>query len=209
MDDPNSAVLADLRSRLAKRGGAAYTGPANTSAEDSRTEHKRAEQEHRKGPTAWDSALRLLGARARSRHEMRDRLQRKGFDVDTIDDVMERLVAGGLLDDEDFAHEWVRSRSQNSARGRRALRQELSTKGVASETVEAALAEIDPEDERAIAADLVDRKLTPSILEQAQADRMGREKALRKLVGMLVRRGYSQSMALDLVNERLRGRTAS
>ena len=79
------------------------------------------ERTQKKGPSAWDSALRLLGVRARSRHEMRERLTRKGFDADTVDEVMTRLDKHQLLDDTDFAAEWVRSRHLNSGKGRVAL----------------------------------------------------------------------------------------
>ena len=67
-----------------------------------------------------------------------------------------------------------------------------------------ALDEIDPEDERAAARNLVDRKLTPTVAEQLvraaeDNDRSVRDKHFRRLVGMLVRRGYPQAMALDVV----------
>nr|KOY49923.1 RecX family transcriptional regulator [Gordonia sp. NB41Y] len=157
----------------------------------------------RKQPSAWDAALRLLGVRARSRNEMRERLTRRGFDADTVDDVMARLDKAGLLDDEDFATEWVRSRGANSGRGRVALRHELKAKGVDASTIESALSDIDPDDERAVARRLVDRKLTPRVIDEAIADRTARDKQFRRLAGMLVRRGYPQSMALDVVGEAL------
>lgn len=157
----------------------------------------------RKGPSAWDSALRLLGVRARSRQEMRERLTRKGFEDDVVDETMARLDKHGLLDDEDFASEWVRSRSRNSGKGRVALRHELRNKGIDESIISETIAEIDPEAEREIAAQLVTRKLTPSAAERITADRAEREKALRRLVGMLVRRGYSQSLAFDVVGEAL------
>ncbi|MBD0861355.1 regulatory protein RecX [Gordonia sp. zg691] len=157
----------------------------------------------RKGPTAWDSALRLLGVRARSRQEMRERLTRKGFDADTVDDVMERLDRHQLIDDADFASEWVRSRSRNSGRGSVALRHELRIKGIDESIIGDVLSDIDPDAEREIAAGLVDRKLTASTVERIAADRTEHEKAKRRLVGMLVRRGYSQSLAFDVVGEAL------
>ena len=66
------------------------------------------------------------------------------------------------------------------------------------------LDEIDPEDERATARGLVDRKLTPTVTEQLvraldDNDRSVRDKHFRRLVGMLVRRGYPQAMAIDVV----------
>jgi regulatory protein len=159
--------------------------------------------EERKGPSAWDTALRLLGVRARTRQEMVDRLARKGFDSDDIDDVMTRLDRHQLLDDVEFANEWVRSRHAYSGRGRVALRHELKAKGVDAGIIESALAEVDPDDERAVAADLVAKKLTPSQVERLQADPALRETLFRRLVGMLVRRGYPQSTAVDVVKDAL------
>ena len=157
----------------------------------------------KKGPSAWDTALRLLGVRARSRSEIRERLVRKGFDAETIDDVMVRLDRAGLLDDADFAAEWVRSRHQNSGRGRLALRHELKAKGVDAASIENALADIDPDDEREIAGRLVEKKLTPMVVAAVVADRGERDKQFRRLVGMLVRRGYPQSVAMGVVSEQL------
>ncbi|NMN99905.1 regulatory protein RecX [Gordonia sp. TBRC 11910] len=154
--------------------------------------------------SAWDAALRLLGIRARSRDEMRKRLQRRGFEESEIESVMTRLDAAGLLDDADFAGEWVRARHSTSGKGRIALRHELAAKGVDKAIVEEALAGVDPDAEREIAARLVAKKLTASTLEEAHTDRTGRDKVFRRLVGMLVRRGYGQSMSIDVVNEALR-----
>ncbi|GAC70830.1 regulatory protein RecX [Gordonia soli] len=155
----------------------------------------------RQPPSAWDAALRLLGVRARSRQEMRDRLTKKGFEPAVVDDVMTRLDRSQLLDDDDFATEWVRSRHMHSGRGRVALRQELRQKGVDSAIIENALEEIDPAGERAIAARLVERKLSVSDAELAQQDRVHREKVFRRLAGMLLRRGYPQSLAIEVVEQ--------
>ena len=167
------------------------------------TRRRRDSDPDRKGPSAWDSALRLLGVRARSRQEMRDRLTRKGFEPEVVDEVMARLEQHKLLDDEEFASEWVRSRHLNSGRGRVALRHELRTKGVDESVISEALADIDPDDEREIASGLVARKLTPSVVDRIGDDRAERDKAMRRLVGMLVRRGYSQSLAFEVVGEAL------
>ncbi|MFT4126436.1 MAG: regulatory protein RecX [Gordonia sp. (in: high G+C Gram-positive bacteria)] len=150
------------------------------------------------GPSAWDAALRLLGVRARSAAEMIERLTRRGFDADTVDDVMRRLRAAGLLDDADFATEWIRSRHANAGRGRLALRHELRAKGVDAAIIEDALAGIEPDDERTSAVALVARKLTPSLIADAGAGPAERDQVLRRLVGMLLRRGFASSLAFDV-----------
>ena len=140
--------------------------------------------------------------RARSRAEIRERLARRDFDEATIDDVVNRLTESGLIDDTDFAQQWVASRSRYSGRGRLALRRELRTKGVAAETIEAALTEIEPEDERAQAAELAAKKLAAASLDLSDA--ADRAKAYRRLTGLLSRRGFPPETVSSVVRDTLR-----
>ncbi len=92
---------------------------------------------------AHEAALRLLSSRPRSENEMRTRLALRGVDPATIDDEVERLRAAGLLDDEKFAHAWVEDRKRASPRGRRMLKYELLGRGIAPESAEAAVQDVD------------------------------------------------------------------
>ncbi|HMS76198.1 regulatory protein RecX [Gordonia sp. (in: high G+C Gram-positive bacteria)] len=147
----------------------------------------------------WDVALRLLGVRARSRHEMRERLLRRGFADDVVEDVMARLDRAGLLDDADFAAEWVRSRHAYSGRGRIALKQELRSKGIDAEVIDEALGDISPDAERVNAVSMATKKLAAMRVDLT--DRAERDKAFRRLAGVLSRRGYDQSTVIDVVTE--------
>ncbi|MFI6866916.1 recombination regulator RecX [Nocardia sp. NPDC050406] len=148
---------------------------------------------------AKDVCLRLLGDRARSRAELADRLAAKGFSAEVANRALDRLTEVGLIDDAAFAEEWVRSRHTFSGKGKRALALELRRKGVSEEDAEPALEGISAEDERERAAELVRRKLRtlPRGLE--------REKVVRRLVGMLARRGYGQGVAFSVVKGELEG----
>lgn len=137
--------------------------------------------------------LRLLTVRARTRAELAEKLTTKGFPDAVVDSVLGRLADVGLVDDEDFAEQWVRSRQVNAGKGKRALATELRTKGVDDEVISAALADIDPDSERARAAQFVADKLRRERLTDDDT------KIARRLVGMLARRGYNQSMAFDVV----------
>src|SRR5918996_6574758 len=75
--------------------------------------------------------LRLLTARARTRAELAGQLAKRGYPDDVSARVLERLAQVGLVDDADFAEQWVRSRRANAGKGKRALAAELRTKGVA------------------------------------------------------------------------------
>ncbi len=156
---------------------------------------KRAEQ-------ARALCLRLLTVRARTRAELQGRLAKRGYPDDISTDVLDRLAQVGLVDDEDFAEQWVRSRQINAGKGKRALAAELRTKGVDNEVIAAALAGIDASTERTRAEQLVRDKLCREKLGDP-ADRGAENKVVRRLVGMLARRGYGQTMALDVVTGEL------
>lgn len=154
---------------------------------------------------ARNLCLRLLTARARTRAELAERLAKRGYPEDVSERVLDRLAEVGLIDDADFAEQWVRSRRANAGKGRRALIAELRTKGVDNDVIDAVLADDDPAAERARAERLVADKLRREKLTDDDA------KLARRLVGMLARRGYGQTMAFDVVkvalaNERERRR---
>jgi regulatory protein len=71
----------------------------------------------------------------------------------------------------------------------------LRTKGIDDETIVEALADVDSDAERVRAEQLVADKLRRERLTDDTDD----VKVARRLVGMLARRGYHQSMAFDVV----------
>jgi len=142
--------------------------------------------------------LRLLTVRARTRAELAGHLVKRGYPDEVTQAVLRRLEAVGLIDDENFAGQWVRSRQANAGKGKRALAAELRGKGVDDELIATALEGIDASAERVRAEQLVERRLRREVL--GDGDDM---KVTRRLVGMLARRGYSQSMAVAVVTDAL------
>ncbi|NNG96916.1 regulatory protein RecX [Gordonia araii NBRC 100433] len=138
---------------------------------------------------------------------MVERLTRRGFSSEEIEAVMARLDKHQLLDDEEFAREWVRSRAEYSRRGSVGLRHELRAKGIDEVFVVAALEEVDPDDEYRRARELVERKLSSSKADLSE--REVRESMKRRLSGMLLRRGFPQGLVHDVVGEQLREHSRS
>src|ERR1700742_5167899 len=92
--------------------------------------------------------LRLLTARARTRAELARQLAKRGYPADVSASVLDRLTAVGLVDDTDFAQQWVQSRRANAGKSKRALAAELHTKGVDNDVISTVLATIDAGAER-------------------------------------------------------------
>ena len=97
----------------------AYFPPPSTS--ESREDPAKREEQARA------LCLRLLTARARTRAELEAQLAKRGYPDDVTVLVLDRLTAVGLVDDADFAEQWVRSRRLNAGKGKRALAAELRT----------------------------------------------------------------------------------
>ena len=132
---------------------------------------------------AMARAGRLLASRPRSEAEISKRLTDAGFEPAVVAAAVERLRALGLVDDAEFALQWIRERSAGKKRSARALLHELHGKGIDREVAEAALAEAGL-DEVAQATDLAAR------YARRVASKPLREQATR-IQQMLSRRGYS------------------
>ncbi|PRC42606.1 recombination regulator RecX, partial [Mycobacterium sp. ITM-2017-0098] len=74
---------------------------SSSSGATGESDDKRAEQ-------ARALCLRLLTARARTRAELETQLAKRGYPDDVSASVLDRLTQVGLVDDEDFAEQWVR-----------------------------------------------------------------------------------------------------
>jgi regulatory protein len=161
-----------------------------TSCPPPSTSEKREEQ-------ARALCLRLLTAQARTRAELAGQLKKRGYHDDVSAKVLDRLAEVGLVDDAAFADQWVQLRRASAAKGNRALAAELKTKGLDGDVIEAALNGLDASSENDRAVKLVRSRLRRENLDGDQA------KVARRLVGMLARRGYSETVCFDVVETEL------
>ncbi len=140
--------------------------------------------------------LDQLTGRARSRAELAKKMASKNVPDDIAARLLDRFEEVGLIDDAAFAQEWVNQRQGGKGLARRALAQELRRKGIDDELARAALDTVETEDEVEAARLLVQRKLR-------SMRGLDQQVAIRRLVGMLGRKGYSSSIAFRVVREEL------
>jgi regulatory protein len=140
--------------------------------------------------------LRRLTAAPRTRAELADDLNRRDVPEQVAAAVLDRFAEVGLVDDEAYAQAWVRSRHAGRGLAPRALSHELRRRGVADETVAEAVATIDADQQLATAAALVARRL-PS------TRRLPRDARVRRLAGVLARKGYPAGLARQVVRDAL------
>ncbi|AVZ39558.1 MULTISPECIES: regulatory protein RecX [unclassified Dietzia] len=155
-------------------------------------------------PEAHDAAtaaLRLLRHRPRSEHELRERLLGKDHAPAAVDEALARVRVWGLVDDAEFASEWVRGRRRRRGRSRGALERELREKGVAEAHIARAVSHIDECDEHDHAAELVRARLARRPTGSRRAADLQGER--RRLVAFLGRRGYPTGLAMTVVDAEL------
>ena len=153
-----------------------------------------------------ERALLLLDSRARSRQELRDRLVKAEFEPELVDEVLDSFQRNGLVDDLAFAREWVRQRFERRGKSAAMLDVELQRKGVGEADRAEALSAIDRDDEREVARALATKKAKQ--VKRIPEDRQQRDKELRRIVGVLARRGFNSGMSLELAREALDERCA-
>lgn len=93
-----------------------------------------------------NAAMRYLGYRPRSEAEIKERLQRRGFDGDSTAKVVARLKEQGLVDDTAFARFWKENRESFRPRSRWLTARELEQKGLSGEVIERVVGEVDDSD---------------------------------------------------------------
>ncbi|MET8471121.1 recombination regulator RecX [Streptomyces sp. NPDC006422] len=184
------------RGRGRRRG---FGDPSGAAQDDGPPDSSRAERGEPSGDPAERArniCLRLLTGTPRTRKQLADALRKREIPDDVAEEVLTRFEEVGLINDSAFADAWVESRHHGRGLARRALARELRTKGVDSTVIDEAVGQLDSEREEETARDLVARKLRST-------RGLERDKRLRRLAGMLARKGYPEGMALRVVRQAL------
>ncbi len=140
--------------------------------------------------------LRLLTGTPRTRRQLADAMRKQEIPDEAAEHVLERFQDVGLIDDQAFANAWVESRHRGRGLARRALAVELRHRGVDAELVSEAVGLLDSEQEEETARELIRRRLPGT-------RGLDRDKRIRRLAGMLARKGYPEGLALKVVRDAL------
>jgi regulatory protein len=180
--------------RRGRRVGQGPGGPTQHEGRDGPTPGSSADQVPDADPAsvARSIVLRKLSAAPRSRAQLEDDLRRRDVPDAVAAAVLDRLTEVGLVDDEAFAASWVRTRHATRGLSRRALARELRNKGIDEEVAAGALHGVDDGDELQAARTLVTKRLRSMGAVDDQV-------AMRRLVAMLARKGYSGGLAMQVV----------
>ena len=140
--------------------------------------------------------LQLLETGPRTRQELASSLASRGVPISAATEVLARFAEVGIVDDALFAELWVASRHRGRGLAGRALSQELRRKGVDDELIREAVEQLPPDQEAETARRLVRRRL-------AATRGLAPEARVRRLAGLLARKGYGAGLAFRIVKEEL------
>lgn len=140
--------------------------------------------------------LRKLTAAPRSRAELAAALTERDVPAEVQQRVLDRFVEVGLIDDAGYAELLVRSRQRERGLARRGLAVELRRRGIDDEVASQALEAVDDASEHDLALRLVQKRL-PSLA------RFDRPTQIRRLSGMLARKGYGSGVVMTVIREAL------
>lgn len=146
---------------------------------------------------ARNIVLRRLTRAPQSRAQLADVLAERGIPEAIAEHVLNRMTDVGLINDAEYAAMYVRSRRATRGLAPRVLAQELRQKGIADDLIADSLRDISQDDDRVLARSLVLKKLSST----AGLDPQARS---RRLASMLIRKGFGQGLAFDVVREALK-----
>ena len=148
-----------------------------------------------------NAALRILTRRKQSAYELRRKLLVKKFASDSVQKVIDHLVAKGILSDREYAVAFVNDRMLFKPAGKKSLVNELRKHGVDQRLAAEVVASIvGDEDEQNDARSIAEKYMR-------RVAHLDRDKQRRRLTAFLVRRGYSLNIISPLVKELVQATT--
>ncbi|WP_392465861.1 regulatory protein RecX [Arsenicicoccus cauae] len=184
-DAPSRGTRGRDPARPRRRGRAEDPPTEGAAAVDAEPDHE---------DVARQIVLRQLAMAPRSRAQLETKLRQRDCPEDVITRVLDRMTEVGLVDDEAYAAMLVRSQQVTKGLAKRALAHELRKKGIDKDLADAALDEVDPDQERRTARELVDKKLR-------SMGGLTVEVQTRRLAGMLARKGYGAGTAYSVIRD--------
>jgi regulatory protein len=138
--------------------------------------------------------LRRLSHAPRTRKELAKDLKDKDISDEVANVALDRFEEVGLINDQALASNYVSSQHERKGIGKNALRQQLRAKGVSDDVAQEAISQISDDQEFQAAFALACKKIRSLQKDDAKTQ-------LRKIVGVLARKGYSSNLAFRVAKE--------
>lgn len=143
--------------------------------------------------SAYIAALKMLSGRELSERQVRQRLARRGYDEDAIDEAIARLTRDRSLDDERAAKAIAHAETTFKKRGERRVKQRLAAAGIAPAVAQRAIQET-------FAAVDADALLTAALQKRLRGrDHIADDREFQRLYRFLIGQGFEPDRVLALL----------
>ncbi|CAM3361076.1 RecX family transcriptional regulator [Marinicrinis lubricantis] len=132
---------------------------------------------------AYAAAVRYLGRRPRTRHEISVKLADLGYEPEQIQWVTDRLTEQRWIDDLDFAQRFAADKIRLQKKGTKWIQFELKKKGISPQLIDEALRQVSKKDE-------LEQAVSVGLKKWKQFDGKPLPERKAKTIQYLMRRGY-------------------
>lgn len=147
---------------------------------------------------AMITCLRLLAASPKSGHELRKKLEVKGYPGPVIEQALNDLRDQGILDDTAYARNLMARLTLGKCAGRHKISFELKRHGISKKISDGLLETLSNEEE-------AERALEQARLKWAGWASLDPQKRKKRLYDFLVRKGYDFQIAQDILQKLSKG----
>lgn len=142
---------------------------------------------------AKESILYYLTRAPRTRKQLQDKLNDRGYSEEASVTALNRMEEVGVVNDKEFARLWVNARHFNAKLAPFAIKRELLLKGVSEEIVNEELAKIEEESLITRAREIGKQKI--------RTVRGDRNSKISKIAAAIARKGYTSAIAFSVAKE--------
>ena len=147
--------------------------------------------------SAYVDGLKMLARRELSEKQVRQRLARKEYGQDDIDEAIARLREERAIDDERVAEAIARTETSVRRRGKLRVRMQIERAGIARATAKHAVDQVfDAIDD--------DELLESSLRKRLRGDTIADDREFQRLYRYLIGQGFDSERALKALNARRR-----
>ncbi len=144
---------------------------------------------------AYDYSLFILNLSMRTESDLREKMIRRGYYSNIIDEVVARLYKDKYLDDQHYAEVFIESMKRYKYYGSYMIKKKLYEKKLPKEIIEKKLAELlTSDEEKEIATRYVEKTFAP-LKEVRKFEYDEKQKVMRRLLA----RGFGLDVAKELV----------
>lgn len=145
---------------------------------------------------AYNYAISVLSRSSKSEKELRLKIIQKGYDLELVNVIIDKLKANKYIDDEDYTDRFIHDKINISKYGKRKIKEALYNKGIDRPIIEEKLNLISTDDE-------IDRAYTLGEKKLKNLSDVENAKKYVKVSNFLINKGFEYETVRKVVNKLL------